>query len=231
MSRLRPPHAPDQESNEPASTRHSPGESLWIPLTLLIITLLAFAPVFDAEFTLRDDADNVAKNPQMLAGPRQIISFWTDTRHPNAELYVPLTQTVWYALGRLAALPNPTADGFYFSPIPFHLINILLHALNGWLVYLVLRRLPLSFWPAATGTLVFLLHPVQVEAVAWVSGLRDVLSATLILGSLYAWITFIDTGLAANAQRLQWRRYALALAAFVLAHVFAKPASSYYAIA
>ena len=98
--------------------------------------------------------------------------------------------------------------------MPFHLANVLFHMLGGLLVYVILRRLIPNLWAPAAGAALFLVHPLQVEAVGWVSGLKDVLGGTLSLAALYCFLRFIDG-------KKWW--YLPATLAFVLA-MFAKPA-------
>ncbi|MBD3867685.1 MAG: tetratricopeptide repeat protein [Acidobacteria bacterium] len=72
------------------------------------------------------------------------------------------------------------------SPWLFHLTNLLLHALNGFLLFRLLRRFAAAA-PAAMAAALFLVHPVQSEAVLWISGRTDLLATCLLLtaGLLY----------------------------------------------
>lgn len=63
----------------------------------------------------------------------------------------------------------------------FHLVNVLLHAFNTWLVLVVTRRLTTSATLALLCSLLFALHPTRAEAVAWVSGRPDLLMTAFIL--------------------------------------------------
>lgn len=74
------------------------------------------------------------------------------------------------------------------TPWGFHLVDMLLHAGNASMIYLLIVRLGGSRIPALFGALFFLCHPVQVEAVAWVSQRKTVLSAFLMLAS---WLLFL----------------------------------------
>jgi Flp pilus assembly protein TadD len=201
----------------------------WLPLGLILLTLIAFSPLFDAQFTQRDDMDTVGQNPAMLGGPGQIIRFWTNLKEPTGEIYIPLTQTIWYGLARIARLPQ-SINGSQLSPTPFHAANVLLHAISGCIVYLILRRFVKNPWACAAGALVYLLHPLQVEAVGWVSGTKDVLGGVLVLASIYAFLRFVQSKSAEDAERPsrtvdhRWRWYLLATFFFVLA-MLAKPAS------
>ncbi|MGH7180103.1 MAG: hypothetical protein ACREJC_22185, partial [Tepidisphaeraceae bacterium] len=90
------------------------------------------------------------------------------------------TYTVW---GGLAAVADRT-DGT-LSPLPFHLASVILHALSAVMVFLILRRLVNCDWPACAGAMVFAVHPLQVEAVSWASGMKDVLAGLLALAALH----------------------------------------------
>ncbi|HEX4797286.1 MAG TPA: tetratricopeptide repeat protein [Humisphaera sp.] len=173
------------------------GSLCWGPRLLLLIPIalvgiLVFSPLFSAQFTEWDDLNTVAKNPDMLAPASQIGSFWTNLAHPNGDLYLPVTQTIWYALAQIARSNQPDAHGSMLSASVFHTANVLLHALNACLVYLLLMRLVRRSWAAAGGAMLYLLHPLQVEAVGWVSGMKDVLSATFSLIAIYGFVRFLE---------------------------------------
>jgi tetratricopeptide (TPR) repeat protein len=93
--------------------------------------------------------------------------------------YFPLTYTVFRIEHSLWGL----------NPIGYHWINVLLHAINALLVWLLLKRLSVpGAWLAAA---LFGLHPVQVESVAWITELKSVLSLFFILLTLGCWIEFV----------------------------------------
>ncbi len=69
---------------------------------------------------------------------------------------------------------------FGLRPFGFHLVLALLHALNAWLLFSLLRRAT-SWRPAAWAAAWWAFHPAQVEAVQFASGLRDVSTATYLL--------------------------------------------------
>ena len=72
--------------------------------------------------------------------------------------------------------------------LPYHLVNILLHAAAAVMVALVLRRLaiPGAYLAAA----IFALHPVHVESVAWITEMKNTLSAVFYLGAAIAYLRF-----------------------------------------
>jgi len=74
------------------------------------------------------------------------------------------------------------------APLGYHLVNVLLHGVNGVLVWRILRagKIP-GAWPAAA---IFVLHPVHVESVAWVIERKDVLSAFFYLLAFLSFLRF-----------------------------------------
>lgn len=167
---------------------------------LLGLTLLAYAPVFRAGYVWDDDSW-LTGNPA-VQDPHGLHAIWTSV--PRMQYY-PLTFTVFWLEHRL----------FGFAPLGYHLVNVLLHAVNAFLVGLILRslRVPGAFWVAA----LFAVHPVHVESVAWVTELKNVLSGVCALAAVLAYLS-CDRG---RHRAL----YALALALFACA-VLAKTATA-----
>jgi len=79
---------------------------------------------------------------------------------------------------------------FGLNPAGYHVANLLWHILAAWLIYLLFYKLSqrhwLSFWPA----LIFLIHPLQTEAVTYVSGRADPLAAVFVLLSLLTYVIY-----------------------------------------
>ena len=95
------------------------------------------------------------------------------------------------------------------NPWGYHLVNLLLHAANAILFYLVARRLlaaardggrqaahrdALLVAGAAAAALVFALHPLRVESVAWITERRDVLSGLFFLAAILAYLRGVEAG-------------------------------------
>ncbi len=143
-------------------------------LILVLAALAVYQPVWRAGF-IWDDNDNVTANPTLrsLDGLRRI---WTE---PGAtQQYYPLTHTSFWAEYHLWGL----------NPLGYHLDNVLLHAISAILLWLGLRRLGVP--GARLAAALFLLHPVCVESVAWITERKNALSGVFYLGSLLAAMRF-----------------------------------------
>ena len=81
---------------------------------------------------------------------------------------------------------------FGFNAALFHFVNIMIHTINSFLLYLILLKLPLKEKALCLGVaLIFLLHPIQSESVACISGISNVLLAFFLFCSLYSYLKFI----------------------------------------
>jgi hypothetical protein len=165
---------------------------------------VVYVPSLSAGF-IWDDDDYVTQNATLRTdeGLRQI---WFD---PQATpQYYPLVFTSFWVEYQLWGL----------RPAGYHLVNAALHATNGVLVWLILRRLSVpGAWLAA---LAFGLHPVHVETVSWISERKNVLSGLFYLIALRTLIE-IPTGPPPDApsaeSRRYWLRYAVGFSFFVAA--------------
>jgi Tfp pilus assembly protein PilF len=196
------------------SAQSPPSSANWLAILLVIVLPIAvLRPVCDHGFTSWDDRDTVETNPTLNPVTwHSVRTWWTTTK---MDLYVPVTYTAWGIIALRARVPETATTPAYLNPIPFHTANLVLHVLCCLVVFELLRMLIGKAWPAALGALIFGLHPVQVEAVAWVSGLKDVLGGLLALVAIWQYLV------AVKRDRLSWR-YGLATVAFVLA-MLAKP--------
>ncbi|SMN01528.1 O-GlcNAc transferase [uncultured Candidatus Thioglobus sp.] len=98
---------------------------------------------------------------------------------PFFGMYIPVSYFLWGVLKSLADLLSLSPNGV------LHLSNVVIHVANGLLVFVILRQFIANKWAVLVGVLFFLLHPIQVEAVAWVSEFRGLLASFFSLLSLY----------------------------------------------
>ena len=152
----------------------------FFPFVLALITVAIFFPLLRHTFLLFDDNVHLYENPILLnLSLANFFQFW---KTPYFGLYVPVTYTVW-SLVRALTLVFSVNE---FPPAPYHAVNLALHATNGILVFYLLRALVKKPYAAFLGAAFFLLHPIQVEAVAWVAGLKDLLATFFSLLLLLA---------------------------------------------
>jgi len=143
-------------------------------LLLVLLVCAVYAPVYDAGY-IWDDDDYVTENPNLRTG-EGLERIWLQPS--SLPQYYPLVHTSFWLEYRLWKL----------EPFGYHLVNVLLHGLNALLLWIVLLRLrvPGAFWAA----LLFALHPVQVESVAWITERKNVLSGAFFLLALLAYLRF-----------------------------------------
>lgn len=140
-------------------------------------------PVFDDAIVFTDKNITDASSPW---------TWWASLKHAD---YWPITYTVFWSMYQV----------FGDDPLGYHVVNVALHVLDAVLVGMVLRRLGTIAWP---GVLLFLLHPVQVESVAYMFQLKTILATTFALGAVLAYLRY-------DAERRRtW--LALSLVAFAL---------------
>ena len=170
---------------------------VWILAVLLAaVTILAYRPGWHGGF-LWDDDDYIINN-ELLTAADGWQRIWFSLDSPSQ--YFPLTYSTFRIEHELWGL-NTTG---------YHWVNLLLHVGNALLVWAVLMRLKVpGSWLAA---LIFSLHPVQVESVAWITERKNLLMGFFFLLTLLAWIAFVD-----ERTRRLWIFYCLSLVFYVLA--------------
>jgi protein O-mannosyl-transferase len=165
----------------------------WIPpwlvfLGLLIVVGLAYQPAWHGAMLWDDDA-------HLTRSGLTLWAIWFDVG--ATQQYYPIVHSAFWVFSRLWGA----------APLGYHLVNIALHATSAFLVALMLRRWQVP--GALLAAVVFALHPVQVESVAWMTELKNTLSTAFVLGAALAYLRF--------DQRRDRMSYALSLALFVLA--------------
>lgn len=170
---------------------------IFLKALLIVITIfITYLPAIEGGF-IWDDDKYVTEN-QLLTAPDGLKRIWLSRDVPSQ--YFPLTYTVFWIEYRL----------WGFNPTGYHIVNVILHAINALLVWLMLNRLSIpGAWFAA---LIFALHPVHVESVAWVTELKNILSCTFFLLAVLAWLKYID-----KSVPRPWALYPLTMIFYMLA--------------
>ena len=147
----------------------------WIPLATLAALIAVYWPAMNGAIIFDDNILPVFRP----GGPDS----WTHYFHAGRPLYYLSLHFNYWMGGQ--------------DTLPYHLTNVLLHFLDGWLVYFILRKtLELTgaarreaSWPALFGALVFLFHPVQTEAVAFIASRSENLSTLFAFSALALLLT------------------------------------------
>ncbi|MBE2202915.1 MAG: tetratricopeptide repeat protein [Chthoniobacterales bacterium] len=160
-----PPSSPPPPQNERNLT--------FKVLIILLSGLLIYAPVFHGGWLWDDDQEITAN--ALLPDPAGLSKIWTGKSGAD---YFPLKATAQWLFFRVNSA-NPTG---------WHLLNISLHLLNALLIWKLFARLKVP--EAWLGGLIFCIHPILIESVAWVSELKNTLSLPFLIFSMLAWINF-----------------------------------------
>ncbi|OIO53294.1 hypothetical protein AUJ46_05475 [Candidatus Peregrinibacteria bacterium CG1_02_54_53] len=150
----------------------------WIVGVFFFVSILVYGSSLTNGFVRWDDGLLIYENPAIRAiTPTTLKTIFT-TYDP--ELYIPLT-FFSYQIDYLLAGTNATI---------YHVQNLLWHTFNALLVAWLMLLLTRRRWAALFVGLLFALHPLHTEAVAWASARKDVLSTFFFLASLIAYLAY-----------------------------------------
>jgi tetratricopeptide (TPR) repeat protein len=165
-------------SSEPRLFTTPKQHRLILSLLLALATLALYNPITRAPFLNFDDTSYFVQNPHVHAGLSWKTVKWAFTTTELSD-WKPIT---WL---------SHTLDGqlFGFKPEAPHTINILLHAANAMILFLILLRATGCGWRSLGVAALFALHPINVESVAWIAERKNVLSMLFFLFALaaYGW--------------------------------------------
>jgi protein O-mannosyl-transferase len=147
---------------------------------ILALCWTVYSAVRDFDFVNWDDPTYVLENPRVLAGLTWANVWWALTTAHSPY---------WHPLTWLSHMLDVTIWGP--APGPAHVVNLLIHALNSCLVYVVLRVATRAVWPSLVVAAVFAVHPLHVESVAWIAERKDVLSSFFILLTMLLYVWFV----------------------------------------
>ncbi len=165
--------------NPPSTSKFRLSGPTWICLLLAVATLAVYFPVGTYGFIDYDDDVYFFANPHVLYGFNWANIRWAFTSGEDANWH-PLT---WLSLMLDARL-------FGHGATAPHLINVLLHIANAILVFMVFRQMTGTLWRSAAVAMLFAVHPLHVESVAWVAERKDVLSSFFGLLALLFYARF-----------------------------------------
>ena len=174
-----------------------------VTVLLVVATLAVYAQVIRHDFVNFDDDKYVYENSHVRSGLTWKGIAWAFTTTVGGN---------WHPLTWLSHMLD--CELFGLNAGYHHLVNVLLHILNSFLLLLVLEKMTGAFWRSATVAALFALHPLHVESVAWVAERKDVLSTLFFMLILWAYVPY--------AERPSRKRYGL-ICAFLVLGLMAKP--------
>jgi tetratricopeptide (TPR) repeat protein len=193
----------------------TPAQWKWMGAALIAVAVfIVYWPAHNGGFIF-DDESLLTFSPIIKASDG-LYRYWFTT---EALDYWPVTNSSFWLEWRLWGM-NPTG---------YHVTNLMLHIADALLVWLVLQKLAVPWpWLAA---LLFALHPVNVESVAWISQRKNLLAMLFFLCSIWSWLQGEENREARGAgRRTKEKRspgsemplgagwwYGLSLLAFILA--------------
>ena len=189
--------------------RASRGVVIAICCLLVLGAAMVFVQTARHGFVDCDDNEYVYQNFNIQHGLTAASAWWAVTQAHSANWH-PLTwisHTIdWQAFGAWDADLRRYVASW---PGGHHLVSLLLHATNAVLLFLILQRLTGATWPSAVVAALFVIHPLRVESVAWVTGRKDLLSGLFFLLTLAAYQAYA-------AGPFSFWRYGLVFVSFAL---------------
>lgn len=150
--------------------RKAPRHDLLFSLALIVLVFATYQQVWHAGFIWDDDA-HLTKNV-CIVGPAGFKEIWTTSE----ATYYPLVLSTFWLLHKIVGL----------NPLPYHLANVVAHALAAVLLWRVLVRLRVR--GACFGAALWAVHPVMVQSVAWVTELKNTQSCVFYLLCVFAFL-------------------------------------------
>jgi Tfp pilus assembly protein PilF len=166
---------------------------LWLQAGVIAAAILAiYAPVLHGDW-IGDDKTDITTNA-IIQSPTGLSDIWF--KPGSLEDYYPIKASVQWGQWHL----------WHMDTVGYHFTNIFLHLINALLVWRFLGKFRLKF--AWLGGLLFAIHPVNVESVAWIAELKNTLSLPFFLLAMIAWIDYDKDG--------KQRNYLLSVAFFFI---------------
>ena len=188
-------------------------------IVIAAVIVVGFCRIVAHDWINFDDTIHVTENPSFFPMSWQgLAGFWV---RPYCKLYVPASYMLFAA--ECAASRWLHGDGPMAVPRPglFHAVSLAIHVAASLLVLRILRRFTTHPWAAVVGGLVFALHPLQVESVAWIAEQRGLLAAVFSLLAIDQFLEWTERDQGRSRLRAS---YVLATGALVVA-LLAKPSA------
>jgi len=158
---------------------------LFSVILIAVLTVISFSSSIMNDFVNYDDVRFVVRNDLIKElSVRNVKQMFTQMTFEYENLYIPF---VWLSFAADYQLWGLWAPGY-------HAENLLLHIANALLVFYLILKLTASVPVAAVAGILFGIHPLHVESVAWVTERKDVLSTLFFLLSLLLYVSYVKSG-------------------------------------
>lgn len=173
------PTKPEPKIKLDASTGLIFDKAVFCIALLVIFCLISYWPAFGADFVNWDDQD-YASNNKLIQSFSDFSKFFTTPVQGNYHPLTMISLALNYSISEL-------------NPFSYHLVNVLLHILNSVLVFYFIKKLEFNQFIAFTVALLFAVHPMHVESVAWVTERKDVLYTAFFIPGLIYYLNYIHS--------------------------------------
>lgn len=172
-------------------------------LLIICLVIVAYLPVWHAGF-IWDDDEHLTRNP-CIVGPLGFREIWTTAK----AVYYPLVLSTFWLVHKFAGL----------QPLPYHVLNVLMHAACALLLWRVLKELKIPH--AWFGAALWAVHPVMVQSVAWITELKNTQSGVFYMLSILLFLKSDQPGL----PKSKWRAFYFGSLIAFAAALTSKPAT------
>jgi protein O-mannosyl-transferase len=169
----------------------------FISLILILLTTAIYWQVQGFDFVNYDDTEYVSENPHIQKGVSSDSILWALTTCYFSN---------WHPLTWMSYMLDFQLFGLWAGG--FHFVNLLFHLVNALLLFFLFRKMTGQIWQSGFLAIVFALHPLHVESVAWVSERKDVLSAFFWILTIHAYLRYVG--------RPVWNTYVYVVIFFVM---------------
>jgi len=152
----------------------------YVACILFLLSVLFFYRTTHYKAVWDDERSHFTPNTQEVMNHHN-GNFW----NIQSGMNIPLTYSTWGIVKKIAS-PHT------FKPAAFHTLNVLTHSINGVLLFYLLVLLFKNNISAFLGSVLFLIHPLQIESVAWISEFRGLYAAFFCLISLLFFFSYLE---------------------------------------
>jgi len=156
------------------------------------VIVFSFLPALSNNSYVWDDNVNIFKNPRFSpVTTDKVVSYW---EKPFEHLYIPLTYSFWSGIWLITSHFAPNDPDYLIHANVLHVMNLIFHVFNAILIFLIISRVVDDRYSPLLGAILFGIHPVQVETVAFITEFRSLLACFFSLLSIHQYLKYESAG-------------------------------------